>query len=335
MAKNNKNRIISGLVAVFVLAGVLAIPAFSQSNDTAAAGKKIKINFKANGGSFVKFKHKTTKGKKKKRAMKSKKVTVGKKYGTLSKVKRTGYKFKGWYNKKNRGKRITKKTKVKTSKKQTLYARWEARTYTVSFDSKGGHNIADIKVKYNSKLGNLATPKRPGCAFLGWYDTNNQRVKDGTTYTIAGNTVLHAKWSVGNMGIDTNYIDVLGKLQSNIAGISKTSGPITINGNRYETFTDSKDMEFLFENGICISINGNKLLSHIPASGYTMAQIQVEYGAGRLCARDDFKNYYEFTTGKIYTVMEFEDSVLSPKSWTSISLYKDEYIINILNKLAD
>lgn len=52
----------------------------------------------------------------------SKAVTQGAKIGTLPKVKRKGYLFKGWYTKKTNGTKVTVHTPIK--KAQTLYARW-------------------------------------------------------------------------------------------------------------------------------------------------------------------------------------------------------------------
>ncbi|MDR1815338.1 MAG: InlB B-repeat-containing protein [Clostridiales Family XIII bacterium] len=57
------------------------------------------------------------------KAKASKKVTKGKKYGSLPTPKRDGYKFKGWFTKKKGGSQIKKSTKV-SKKYGTLYAQW-------------------------------------------------------------------------------------------------------------------------------------------------------------------------------------------------------------------
>ena len=56
-------------------------------------------------------------------APKAKSVTKGKKYSKLPTMKKRGYRFAGWYTKKNGGKKITAKTKAK--KNQIAYAHWE------------------------------------------------------------------------------------------------------------------------------------------------------------------------------------------------------------------
>lgn len=72
--------------------------------------KKKIAKFNANGGTVNKY---------------AKKIVKGKKYGSLPKPARNGYKFKGWYTKKSGGKKITKKSKVASNKNYTLYARWK------------------------------------------------------------------------------------------------------------------------------------------------------------------------------------------------------------------
>jgi uncharacterized repeat protein (TIGR02543 family) len=91
-----------------------------------AAKKKartVKIKFSANGGAVsVKNDGKSAKVK-----SVTKKLTVGKKYGSLPKATRDGlYRFKGWYTKKSGGKKVTKATIMKYKKATTLYAHWEA-----------------------------------------------------------------------------------------------------------------------------------------------------------------------------------------------------------------
>lgn len=74
--------------------------------------KKKVVKFNPNGGTVKSY---------------GKAIKKGKKYGKLPNPTRTGYKFKGWYTKKSGGKKITKSSKVKSSKNHTLYARWKKK----------------------------------------------------------------------------------------------------------------------------------------------------------------------------------------------------------------
>jgi uncharacterized repeat protein (TIGR02543 family) len=90
--------------------GTPALPVVPDSKPSDTKAQKYKVKFNANGGKLSKAK--------------SKAVTKGKKYGKLPKPTRKGYNFKGWYTKKNGGKRVTANTVVGLTKNTTLYARW-------------------------------------------------------------------------------------------------------------------------------------------------------------------------------------------------------------------
>lgn len=83
-----------------------------SADTTLYAQWKYSIKFNANSG-------KVSKG--------SKKVTSGKKYGSLPKPKRSGYDFLGWYTKKKGGSEITAASYVAKAKKHTLYAQWSKK----------------------------------------------------------------------------------------------------------------------------------------------------------------------------------------------------------------
>lgn len=110
MENKMARRSLSAIVIVAMIGTMFALPIFGNDDIYAASKKKVKVTFKANSGKFSKG------------AKKTKKIVKGKKLGTLPKVTKSGYKFKGWYTKKKGGKKYTKKTKIK--KKTTLYAQW-------------------------------------------------------------------------------------------------------------------------------------------------------------------------------------------------------------------
>ena len=64
---------------------------------------------------------------------------------------------------------ITSSDTVNNSEDHTLYARWTAGEYTVSFNSNGGSAVSPIGVTYGKKYGNLPLPTKPGYTFDGWY----------------------------------------------------------------------------------------------------------------------------------------------------------------------
>ena len=85
----------------------------------------------------------------------------------------------------------------------TLYAKWTANSYTVSFDAQGGSapSPASLTVTYDSPYGTLATTSRTGYTFGGWWTgasgTGSQILSTGTV-AITANQTLYAKWTANS-----------------------------------------------------------------------------------------------------------------------------------------
>ena len=114
---------------------------------------------------------------------------------------RTGYTFKGWYNESTFDTRwifgfgrITQNT--------TLYARWEANIYTISFDTQGGGTIASVSLPYDSKITEPTPPSREGYTFAGWYkDINCTNPWNFSVDVVSGDATLYAKWTINTYTI--------------------------------------------------------------------------------------------------------------------------------------
>lgn len=85
---------------------------------------------------------------------------------------RTGYTLEGWYLASDlSGEAVTFPLAVTAD--TTLYAKWSANIYTVSFDyttADGGIGESSKEVAYGSALGTLPAPTMTGNTFAGWYD---------------------------------------------------------------------------------------------------------------------------------------------------------------------
>ncbi|MGN0578939.1 MAG: InlB B-repeat-containing protein [Ruminiclostridium sp.] len=115
-------------------------------------------------------------------------------------VTKAGYSFKGWYdNQALTGSPVTAISETETGEKE-YWAKWEAKTYTVSFNTNGGNTINDKTVTWEDKvLEGISSPTKSGWAFMGW-KCGNTAVTSYTTYgdlaendTAAGIT-LTAHW---------------------------------------------------------------------------------------------------------------------------------------------
>ena len=125
------------------------------------------------------------------------------------------YIFAGWYTSPacEDGTEFDWQTKM-PSHTITLYAKWEAPTYTVTFNPNGGTvTESTLTVTKGHTLGDtLPTPIKEGDEFLGWYTDGSFTHKFVKESQIVKNQTLYAKWKSSD--IITYYIvakDVDGK----------------------------------------------------------------------------------------------------------------------------
>ena len=111
---------------------------------------------------------------------------------TLLTPTKTGYTFDGWYTASTGGNKVT--SPYTPTNNVTLYARWTANKYTITFDGKGVAVTPSTKqVTYGQTYGTLPAPTKPGYTFNGWYNGGN-KVQSTDTVDITGNTTLSAQW---------------------------------------------------------------------------------------------------------------------------------------------
>ena len=81
----------------------------------------------------------------------------------------------------------------------TLYAKWAANTYTITFDTAGGSEIAPITQDYGTVITAPEAPTREGYTFIGWD-------KEIPTTMPTENMTVTAQWEINQYTItfDTN-----------------------------------------------------------------------------------------------------------------------------------
>jgi len=131
---------------------------------------------------------------------------------------KTGYDFYGYYTQINGGgtRYFTGSGAVSSSvstctftSNTTLYAWWDLKTITITFDSQGGTGgPSSVSYQYGDSLIRLAsTPQRTGYSFQGYYTEKNgggtqyftgsgSLSTPGSTCTFTSNTTLYAHWSL-------------------------------------------------------------------------------------------------------------------------------------------
>lgn len=124
-------------------------------------------------------------------------VPVGGSYGSLPNPTKTGYTFQGWYTAKSGGTRVNGSTKVTNPKPHTLYAHWNAKPITVTFNANGGTCSTKNKtVTYGNTYGTLPTASRKGYSFQGWFTaaSGGTKITSSSKVNRANNHTLYAQW---------------------------------------------------------------------------------------------------------------------------------------------
>ncbi len=81
----------------------------------------------------------------------------------------------------------------------TLTANWTINQYTITFDTKGGSEVAAITKDYNAAIGDIAQPTKTGYTFAGWD-------KAIPTNMPAENVTITANWTINSYKV-FYYVD--------------------------------------------------------------------------------------------------------------------------------
>ena len=108
----------------------------------------------------------------------------------------------------------------------TLYAKWAANTYTITFDTAGGSEIAPITQDYGTVITAPEAPEREGYTFIGWDKTIPETMP-------AENITLKARWK------DTE----------------KPTGEIIIGANKWQEFLNKLTFGLFFKDTQTVTIN--------------------------------------------------------------------------------
>jgi uncharacterized repeat protein (TIGR02543 family) len=178
-----------GTVTVTVKPGATVAAAVNMSY-------RYNVTFDADGGSEL--------------SMTGKDVVYDAPYGVLATATKAGYTLAGWYTERNGGgTQILEDTEVSIVTSQTLYAKWSANTYTVTFDANGGSGSMEAQnFTYGTPANLIAnTFTKTGYDFAGWATSasGSKEYDDQDSYpTPATNTTLYAKWSANTYNITYN-----------------------------------------------------------------------------------------------------------------------------------
>ncbi|KAK3604897.1 hypothetical protein CHS0354_000560 [Potamilus streckersoni] len=164
-------------------------------------------------------------------------VVYGNKVTKPADPTRAGHAFGGWYKDNNTFASSFNFDTETITASITLFAKWEANSYTVTFNTgDGGSIVPTATVTHGNKVPKPADPTLAGHAFGGWYKDNNTFASSFNfeTETITANITLYAKWAI------TYTVTFNSNEGSAVASITVT------NGNKATKPTDPTRVNYVF-----------------------------------------------------------------------------------------
>lgn len=99
-----------------------------------------------------------------------------------------------------------------------------AASYTVSFVTDGGTDVASQTVTSGNKATRPANPSKTGCTFAGWYTNNTFTTAFDFDTAITANIVLYAKWDIAEGYYKVTFNANGGNLSTNYTWLAVQSG---------------------------------------------------------------------------------------------------------------
>lgn len=131
--------------------------------------------------------------------------TAGKLTESAPELVSEGFTFDGWYTAATGGTKVDPATHTFTGD-TNLYAQWTIKTYTITFDSQSGSEVAPQQVPHGGKVTEPADPTLEGHVFKGWYVSSSFGMLFDFDTPITGTeySILWAKWEVGQYTVTFN-----------------------------------------------------------------------------------------------------------------------------------
>lgn len=154
----------------------------------ACSAPKYAVNFETNGGSAVEA------------------LTDVLEVAESPATSKTGHTFGGWYAAADlSGDAVTFPLTI--SADTTLYAKWTANKYTVTFDygdAQAGFGDEEKEVTFGTAIGELPSPERDGHTFAGWYSGDAVYTAE-TVYNVADDLTLEARFAAESYTVNFDY----------------------------------------------------------------------------------------------------------------------------------
>ena len=219
--------------------------------------------------------------------------------------------FLGWYSDKELTKTFDFSTPITAD--TTIYAKWDAAKYTITYNLDGGTNNADNPAEYTAGEGvkELKEPTRDGYTFVGWYDDAGYRISAIFT-TETGNKTFTAKWAHGVTFISNGGTNIASQLIDDGGTVATPETPTKANCVFYNWYTDA---DFTQVYDFTSPVTNNVVL-------YAKWESQVERVAGeeaRDTAAKIVQEAYPAGTTSDYAILARDDDFMDAMSATGLA----------------
>ena len=251
---------------------------------------------------------------------------------------RTGYIFKGWFD----GNTQYSGGAWKAASDVMVVAKWEAKTYTITYNANGGSvNGATQTVTFDKEFV-LREPSRTGYTFLGWYN-GDTKVINGV-WDVDGNMSLVAAWQANSYAVT---YDANGGTASHTGDTATYDFDFTLaTAERVGyTFVGWYDGTKLYTDGTWKTANAVKLvakwtantdtkyvvnhhLQNIYDNGYTLDVTENLKGTSDTSVTPSVKTYTGFTSPSAKTVKISPDGSLIVDYYYTRNSYTISFVTN-------
>ena len=146
-----------------------------------------------------------------------------------------GYDFNNWY--KDEDLSILWDNNEKITQSITLYAKWDIKSFDVTFNSKGGSLVSGVSVDYNNEITKPTDPTKDGYEFGGWYSDNNlTKAWDFDQDKVKSNMTLYAKWNVKEYNVTLHYNTLLENGKEMVETVKTVYGYLKVDNPEKEGF---------------------------------------------------------------------------------------------------
>ena len=111
-------------------------------------------------------------------------------------VTKEGHNFSGWFL--DEKLTIPVDFTVPVSSSLNIYAKWQIKSYLVTFNSMGGNGVDSQELTYGLKVNEPDMPTKEGHTFAGWYQDKECTLAYNFNDVVASNVSLYAKWNVNS-----------------------------------------------------------------------------------------------------------------------------------------